>query len=274
MIVPESALRRRALTAFPSPDNLWSKYRAWKGLNDDQEKIVLQDYFDDGSGKAVKQPNTSNLLFASPLSWANVEFSSLCNIITSGSRGWAEYYADQGPRFIRAQNIRFGQLKLDDLASVNPPRSSEGIRTRVSNGDLLIVITGAGVTNPALLEEDLGEAYVSQHVALVKPTSTDLSRWLLLFLMAENGGRRELVERAYGAGKSGLNLDNIRSLSVSLPPLAEQHRIVAKIDELMAMCDQLEAQLATAQAEASRLLESVLHNALNPDACEQMAQAR
>jgi len=213
--------------------------------------------------KVVKQQNTSILLSASPKNWANVEFSSLCNIITSGSRGWAEYYASQGPLFIRAQNIRFGQLKLDDLASVNPPKSSEGSRTRVSKGDLLIVITGAGVTNPALLEQDLGEAYVSQHVALIKPTSTDLSRWLLLFLMTENGGRRELVERAYGAGKPGLNLDNIRSLSVSLPPLAEQHRIIAKIDELMAMCDQLETRLITAQTEANRLLESVLHNALS-----------
>jgi type I restriction enzyme, R subunit len=43
-----------ALDAFPSPDALWSKYRAWRGLNDDQEKIVLQDYFDDGSGKAPR----------------------------------------------------------------------------------------------------------------------------------------------------------------------------------------------------------------------------
>ena len=46
--------------------------------------------------------------------------------------------------------------------------------------------------------------------------------------MADAGGRAELVERAYGAGKPGLNLDNIRSLSVPLPPLAEQHRIVSK----------------------------------------------
>ena len=113
------------------------------------------------------------------------------------------------------------------------------------------MITGAGVTNPALLEQDLGEAYVSQHVALIKPTNTDLSSWLLLFLMAEDGGRAELVERAYGAGKPGLNLDNIRSLSTPIPPLAEQHRIVAKVDELMALCDQLESELTATQTEAS-----------------------
>jgi len=212
--------------------------------------------------KPAKQDNAMNLCPEFPACWANVEFMSLCNIVTSGSRGWAEHYADKGPRFLRAQNIRFGQLRLDNPAYVNPPASSEGIRTRVSKGDLLIVITGAGVTNPALLEENLGEAYVSQHVALIKPTNTELSPWLLLYLMADHGGRSMLVERAYGSGKPGLNLDNIRSLPIPLPPLAEQHRIVAKVDELMALCDQLEARLTTAQTEASRLLESVLYNAL------------
>jgi len=45
-------------------------------------------------------------------------------------------------------------------------------------------------------------------------------------------------------------------------PLAHQRKIVAKVDELMALCDQLEASLTTAQTETSRLLESVLHHAL------------
>jgi hypothetical protein len=129
------------------------------------------------------------------------------------------------------------------LACVNPPANSEGKRTKAKEGDLFIVITGAGVTNPAQLDRDLGEAYVSQHVALIKPTTTTLSRWLLLCLMSGPRGRDELLERAYGAGKPGLNLDNIRSLSIPLPPLAEQPRIVAKVDELTALCDQLDAQL-------------------------------
>jgi type I restriction enzyme S subunit len=75
-----------------------------------------------------------------------------------------------------------------------------------------------------------------------------------------------LVKRAYGAGKPGLNLDNIRSLRLPLPPLAEQHLIVAKVNELMAVCDRLEAQLTTARRESHRLLEAVLHEALAPTA--------
>jgi type I restriction enzyme S subunit len=71
-----------------------------------------------------------------------------------------------------------------------------------------------------------------------------------------------LVERAYGAGKPGLNLENIDTLTVPIPPLAEQHRIVAKVDELMARCDRLEEQLATIQSESGRLQEAVLSQVL------------
>ena len=56
----------------------------------------------------------------------------------------------------------------------------------------------------------------------------------------------------------------IYALPIPLPPLAEQHRIVARVDELMALCDQLEAQLTTTEADSRRLLEAVLHEALNP----------
>lgn len=73
-----------------------------------------------------------------------------------------------------------------------------------------------------------------------------------------------MVERAYGAGRPGLNLDNIRSLSIPLPPLAEQHRIVAKVDTLMALCDRLEASLTAAAATRRRLLDALLAEALAP----------
>ena len=53
-------------------------------------------------------------------------------------------------------------------------------------------------------------------------------------------------------------------LPVPLPPLAEQHRIVAKVDELMALCDQLEASLTEGEQTRSKLLEAVLHEALEP----------
>jgi type I restriction enzyme S subunit len=62
----------------------------------------------------------------------------------------------------------------------------------------------------------------------------------------------------------------LKAIPLPLPPLAEQHRIVAKVDELMALCDQLETQLTSTAADSRSLLEAILHEALLP-ATEQAA---
>jgi type I restriction enzyme S subunit len=69
-----------------------------------------------------------------------------------------------------------------------------------------------------------------------------------------------------------LSLKAMNDCPVPLPPLAEQHRIVAKVDELMSLCDRLEESLIAAQTGRSRLLNALLHEALAPlEAQEQAA---
>lgn len=74
----------------------------------------------------------------------------------------------------------------------------------------------------------------------------------------------EMREMAAGGPQPNLSGGLIRNTNIPLPPIAEQKRIVAKVDELMAVCDQLESELTTAQTESRRLLEAVLHEALKP----------
>ena len=75
--------------------------------------------------------------------------------------------------------------------------------------------------------------------------------------------------RSKAAAQPNLFIGPIRPLLVPLPPLAEQHRIVAKVDALMALCDQLEASLTATAAARRRLLDALLAEALTLDAeCE------
>jgi type I restriction enzyme S subunit len=84
--------------------------------------------------------------------------------------------------------------------------------------------------------------------------------------------KADLLEFAPATAQKNINLEILNAVLIPLPPLAEQHRIVARVDELMALCDQLEAQLTTTEADSRRLLEAVLHEALHPPlaATEQM----
>ena len=68
-----------------------------------------------------------------PEDWEVIELGTLSEFITSGSRGWARYYSNNGALFIRSQNVRDGQLDFSDSQLVNPPHGSEGIHPQQLN---------------------------------------------------------------------------------------------------------------------------------------------
>ncbi len=187
----------------------------------------------------------------------------LLGFLTSGSRGWAAYYAAKGDLFVRAQNIKHDCLELDDVAFVSLPNKTEGLRTRIQRGDLLVTITGANVTKAALVKHELGVAYVSQHVALCRPTEEVWPEFLYWFIVAEAAGRKQLTEMAYGAGKPGLNLENIRSVRVPLPSLKDQQEIVELIESRLSEADQLDQTLATSLQQSEALRQSILKRAFS-----------
>jgi len=79
-----------------------------------------------------------------PKDWAVREIGELEPFVTSGSRGWARYYADQGDVFLRISNLSRDSIYIDlsDLRLVSLPKNdAEGLRTQLRDGDLLISIT-------------------------------------------------------------------------------------------------------------------------------------
>jgi type I restriction enzyme S subunit len=162
--------------------------------------------------------------------------------------------------FVRSQNVKSGALDLRDLARVSLPKTAEGKRTQLERGDLLIVITG-DIGHVGAWETDRDEAYISQHIALARPVRTEFTPWLLLWLRAPGAGNGQLRAGIYG-GKPGLNLQQVGGISLALPPLQEQRRIIDKLNELMAVCDELERSLGALEAGRARALEAVLHEVL------------
>ena len=194
-------------------------------------------------------------------SWRFTTLADLTEYVTSGSRGWAEFYADAGPIFIRAANLNRDRLDLSDVAFVSLPKGVEGTRTRTRLGDVFITITGANVTKAGFLDHEIGEAYVSQHVALCRPTDPTVSEYLYLYIISNAGGRRDLEKAAYGAGKPGLNLDNLRTLQIPMPNRAEIPLIVKAIRSQLSAISALEADIDLNLQKAEALRQSILKKA-------------
>jgi len=72
--------------------------------------------------------------------WPLENLGKHIKFMTSGSRGWASYYADAGAKFLRIQNIGYNSIIMEDIAFVNPPDTAEARRTQVQQGDVLVVL--------------------------------------------------------------------------------------------------------------------------------------
>lgn len=158
---------------------------------------------------------------------ARSTLGEISELITSGSRGWAEYYADDGALFLRMTNLpREGtRLLLDDVKFVRlPAGQSEGLRTGVRQGDVLVSIT-AELGKVGLVDRELGQAYVNQHLALVRPNSQKVEPAFLAHYLAASPQRKRFQRLNDAGAKAGLSLRTMAAFAVDLPPLREQRRI-------------------------------------------------
>jgi type I restriction enzyme S subunit len=89
--------------------------------------------------------------------------------------------------------------------------------------------------------------------------------WSQSYLLLTTHRLAEALKESARSLIPGISREDVDQFVFPLPPVAEQHRIVAKVEELMALCNRLEAQLTTTQTESRRLLEAVLHQALTPE---------
>ena len=169
-----------------------------------------------------------------PKSWAISNVGKLAEFVTSGSRGWSQYYSSEGSLFIRIGNLTRDHvnLKFDDIQLVEPPSGGEGTRTKVKLGDILVSIT-ADLGVIGVVNENLGEAYVNQHVCLIRlePAKDINPRWVAHFLSG-HAGQKQFEKKNDGGAKAGLNLPTVRSVLVPLPSLSEQNQAVRFLDKL------------------------------------------
>jgi type I restriction enzyme S subunit len=129
--------------------------------------------------------------------------------------------------------------------------------TSVEAGDVLLNITGASIGRSSIVPDDLGETNVSQHVAIVRLIDKSLRFFIHLCLISPHI-QASIMQMQVGISREGLSMRSLRDFLIPLPPLEEQKRIVAKVDELMQLCDELEREQAERRAVRSHLNRAAL----------------
>lgn len=173
-----------------------------------------------------------------PVHWSLRKLRSVTRFLTSGPRGWSDRVGETGALFIQSgdlddeMGIDFGTAKR-----VSVEHDAETARTRLQDGDVVVCITGAKTGNVAVCATVPEEAYVNQHVCLVRPTSEVLPRFLAAQLKGRVGQTHFDLSQ-YGL-KQGLSLDDVKEAPVLLPPLSEQAQIVASVDAAAGRIDVL-----------------------------------
>lgn len=196
-------------------------------------------------------------------SWEMRTSTQLFEYVTSGSRGWAKYYADSGDIFIRMGNLDHGTIELDlsDIKYVKLPNQIEGQRTRLQKNDILISIT-ADIGKVGIVCEIATNAYINQHIALARPTVKDNAEFLAWYLVSDVG-LQQLQKKQHGAIKVGLGLDDIRSLELLVPTKEEQTEIIRILDNLLSKEKQAKEAAEAVVVQIDLIKKSILAQAFH-----------
>lgn len=197
--------------------------------------------------------------FTLPTSWKWIRFSHLYPEFQNGesSRGVA---SGSEVVVLRLADISKGAISLSDTRSMVLPDSSIQKYQLQKNDILFIRVNGSTeiVGRLVLCSENLNAIYCD-HFIRVRISQTSIAHRFFR-LIGDAPIFRNQIQGLFitTAGQKTVNQGHIGGLIIPLPPLAEQHRIVAKVDELMALCDRLEAEQADTEAAHAYLVETVL----------------
>lgn len=168
-----------------------------------------------------------------PREWEVVTLESVSSAVTSGSRDWARFYSDSGALFVRIGNLTREHInfRYDSVIRVQPPANGDGQRTKLEPGDILISIT-ADLGIIGVVPEGMGEAYINQHIALVRPIGSLVSPRFVGHYLAGPIMQAYIGQLNDAGAKAGLNLPTIRNLPSAFPSRSEQDQIAARLDEI------------------------------------------
>lgn len=176
--------------------------------------------------------------FEIPSSWKWVKLNDLCEKIGSGSTpsGGRNIYKEEGIKFLRSQNVYNDGIRYEGIVYISEELNKKG--SIVKAKDILLNITGGSIGRCVVVPDDFDIANINQHVMIIRGVNLDIRFWIhniIIYPYIQS----KIMDVQVGVSREGLSAEKLKNFLIPLPPLEEQKRIVAKIEELLPYCDQL-----------------------------------
>lgn len=201
--------------------------------------------------------------FELPEGWEWIRFASMSNEVATGPFGSMIHkrdYVTDGVPLINPSHMINSEIREDLTITVNIDKAKELRSYKLFEND--IVMARRGEMGRCALVTKREENWLCGTGSFVLRFNDALSRRFILLLFRTSYVCGYLGGKSIGTTMTNLNHSILNKMPLLLPPVTEQHRIVEKVDELMAICDQLKARLSDAQTRQLNLADALVEQAL------------
>ncbi len=216
-----------------------------------------------GRKKATLLVDDNEKPFQQPFGWQFKRLGDLAYVFAGNSFKSQDFNSLSGSRVIKITNVGVGEL-VETQDYLPPGFEDEYEKYQVRTGDLILALTRPYISTGlkvAICPDSYNQALINQRVAAIRPF---MDRSFIYIYMQSKYVLGLYQARFGGSGlQPNLKMDDVTNLIIPVPPLEEQQRIVQKVDELMALCDQLKERLNQASETRCQLAEAVVEGALS-----------
>lgn len=229
----------------------------WREDNSDTKRLELPNFLPTCESASIDADAFSEL----PDTWRLGLLDALLQERRGISYGIVKpgIHDPNGVRLLKSQQVRDGEMDLSADFRITRELDEEYARTRLQGGEILLNLVGASIGRSAIAPMELRGANVSRAIAVI-PVIPEMTGWIQLNLRGPIG-QKLIQDKTGGSAQPVLNLSEVRTLTIPLPPLAEQQEIVRRVEKLFAFADKIEARLKQAEAHVDRLTQSLLAKA-------------
>lgn len=164
-----------------------------------------------------------------------------------------------GVLLVRVGNIKDGRIDTDGMKKISPSIAEKYSRTRLEGGEVLITLVGA-IGRTAVVPQLLAGANTARAVGVIPLNENTDAPWVNIWFQRDEK-IAEMTAKAHEVARKTLNLEDVRTTFIYLPPLAEQHRIVAEVERRLSVADEMEKTIEQSLKQTERLRQSILKRA-------------